>query len=126
MYLCAYSTIQLCCYDSFFVLAGNSFLCFVRTQCTIQLCGCVSFWLWWEIVLKMRTRFYKNILLGYFLWFASRCMFFIKPNTLLRCISLFCMFLLYCTDPQVEVQIRILLNDKYRKSCQNAILSQKR
>ncbi len=26
----------------FFVLAGNSFW-YVRTQCTIQLCGCVSF-----------------------------------------------------------------------------------
>ncbi len=27
----------------FLVLAGNSFWCFVRTQCTIQLCGCVNF-----------------------------------------------------------------------------------
>ena len=27
----------------FLVLAGNSFWCYVRTQCTIQLCGCVSF-----------------------------------------------------------------------------------
>jgi hypothetical protein len=27
---------------------------------------------------------------------------------------------LYRTDPQVEVQIRILLKDKYVKSCQNA------
>ncbi len=26
----------------FFILAGNSFW-YVRTQCTIQLCGCVSF-----------------------------------------------------------------------------------
>jgi len=31
-------------------------------------CGVVSvFWLWREIVLKMRTRFYKKILLGYFI-----------------------------------------------------------
>ena len=66
----------------------------------------------------MRTRFYKKILLGYFLWSASRCVFFIRPNTLLLCIFLFCIFLLYHTDPQVEVQIRILLKDKYRKSCQ--------
>ncbi len=104
----------------FLVLAGNSFWCYVHTQqCTIQLCGCVSFlagnrfqfyiliyleynavvvlcqffgsggkqfltlcmylvyntfvrfchffWLWREIVLKMRTRFYKKILLGYFI-----------------------------------------------------------
>ncbi len=37
-------------------------------------------------------------------------MFFIRPNTLLLSIFLFCIFLLYRTDPQVEVQIRILLN----------------
>jgi hypothetical protein len=31
-------------------------------------CAVVSvFWLWREIVLKMRTRFYKKILLGYFI-----------------------------------------------------------
>ncbi len=31
-------------------------------------CGVVSvFWLWREIVLKMKTRFYKKILLGYFI-----------------------------------------------------------
>ncbi len=27
----------------FLVLAGNSFWRYVRTKCTIQLCGCVSF-----------------------------------------------------------------------------------
>ncbi len=32
-----------------------------------RLCGCVSFWLWWEIIIKMRTPFYKKILLGYFI-----------------------------------------------------------
>jgi hypothetical protein len=31
-------------------------------------CGVVSvFWLWQEIVLKMTKRFYKKILLGYFI-----------------------------------------------------------
>ncbi len=63
---CTQNTIQLWCCVSFLVLAGNSFWCYVRTQCTIQLCSCVSFWLWREIDLKMRTRFYKKILLGYF------------------------------------------------------------
>ncbi len=52
------------------------------------------------------------------LWSASQCVYFIRPNTLLLCIFLFCIFLLYCADSQVEVQIRILLKDKYRKSCQ--------
>ncbi len=36
------------------------------------------------------------------------------------CLFLFCIFLLYHTDPQVKVQIRILLKDKYVKLCQNA------
>ncbi len=27
----------------FLILAGNCFWCYLRTQCTIQLCGCVSF-----------------------------------------------------------------------------------
>ncbi len=52
------------------------------------------------------------------LWSASRCVYFIRPNTLLLCIFLFCIFLLYPADSQVEVQIRILVKDKYRKSCQ--------
>jgi hypothetical protein len=38
---------------------------------------------------------------------------FIRSNTLLHCNFLFCIFLLYRTDLQVEVQIRILLKDKY-------------
>ncbi len=43
---------------------------------------------------------------------------FIRPNTLLLCIFLFCIFLLYRTDLHVEVQIIILLKNKYKKSCQ--------
>jgi hypothetical protein len=43
---------------------------------------------------------------------------FIRPNTLLLCTFLFLIFLLYCTDLQVEVQITILIKGKYRKSCQ--------
>jgi hypothetical protein len=80
-------------------------------------CAVVSvFWLWWEINLKMRTHFYKKSY--WVLSSASRCVYFIRPNTLLLCIFLFCIFLLYRTDSQVEVQIRILLKDKYTKSCQ--------
>ncbi len=45
-------------------------------------------------------------------------MYLRRPNTLLLWIFLFCIFLLYHADSQVEVQIRILLQDKYRKSCQ--------
>ncbi len=97
-------------------------------------CAVVSvFWLWqeivlwWEIVLKMRTPFdflwavsTKKSYWVTLLWSTSRCVYFLSPNTLLLCIFLFCIFFLYRTDPQVEVQIRILLKDKYVKSCQNA------
>ncbi len=79
------------------------------------------FWLWWEIVLwreivlNMRTPF--DFLWAVFMkksywvtlvWSDSWCVYFVRPNTLLLCIFLFCIFLLYHTDPQVEVQIRIL------------------
>ena len=83
------------------------------------ICAVVSFfWLWREIVLKMRTQFIKKILLGYFIKIQNQCEY-IRSNTLLHCNFLFCIFLLYRTDLQVEVQIRILLKDKYVKSCQN-------
>ncbi len=91
------------------------------------------FWLWrkivlWQkIVLKMRTPFdflwavsTKKSYWVTLLWSASQRVYFVRPNTLLLCIFLFCIFLLYCRDPQVEVQIRILLKDKYVKSCRNA------
>ncbi len=82
-------------------------------------CAVVSvFWLWRVIALKMRTRFYKKILLGYFIIIQQPICVFIRPNTLLLCNFLFCIFLLYRADLHVEVQIRILLKDKYRISCQ--------
>jgi hypothetical protein len=40
MYL-EYNIVVVLCW--FFVLAGNCFWCYIRTSCTIQLCGCVSF-----------------------------------------------------------------------------------
>ncbi len=57
------------------------------------------------------SSFYKNILLGYLIMIDSQCVYFVRPNTLWLCIFLFCIFLLYCTAPQVEVQIRILLKE---------------
>ncbi len=41
--LCTWSTIQCGVVLVFLVLAGNSFWCYIHTYCTIQLCGCVSF-----------------------------------------------------------------------------------
>ncbi len=80
---------------------------------TIQLYGWVSFLVVAGNSFQNENRFLQKILLGYFLWSASRCPFFIRPNTFLLCIILLCIFLLYRTDPQVEVKIRILLKDKY-------------
>ncbi len=85
-------------------------------------CGVVSvFWLWRETVLwrdkvlKIRTPFdflwADSTKISYWvtlLWSDSWCVSFVKPNTFLLCIFLFCIFLLSCTDLQVEVQIRIL------------------
>ncbi len=98
----------------FFNLAGNSFWCYLRTYCTIQLCNCVSF-----LVVAGNSFQNENVFLqkkSYWvtlLWSDSRCVYFIRPNTLLLTIVLFCVFLLYRADPQVEVQFRILLKDKY-------------
>ncbi len=118
MYLEYNSVVVLC---QFFGSGGKQFLT-LRTylvyNTVVRLCN--LFWLWWEIVLKMRTCYYKTILLGYFIMIRQRMCVFIRPNTLLLCIFLFCIYLLYHTDLQVEVQIRILLKDKYRKSCKNA------
>ncbi len=86
-------------------------------------CVVVSvFWLWREIVLTMRTCFYGEKNLGYFIMIRQPmlCVYFIRPSTLLLCIFLFCIFLLYHPDPQAEVQIRILLTDIHRKSCQKS------
>ncbi len=88
-------------------------------------CAVVSvFWLWreivlwWEIVLEKRTPFdllwavsTKKSYWVALLWSNSRCVYFVRPNTRLLCIFLFCIFLLYRTDPQVKVQIRILLKE---------------
>jgi hypothetical protein len=127
----------------FLVLAGNRFwfyilmyLEYVQYSCDVVLvfwfwrelvfdvtyklsvqysCAVVSvFLLWQEIVLKMRTRFYKKNLIG-LLYYDPIADVYVRPNTLLLCIFLFYIFLLYRTDLQVEVQIRILLKDKYRK-----------
>ncbi len=71
------------------------------------MCGCVIFWLWWEIFLKMRTLFdflwavsTKKIYWVTLLWSASRCVYFIRPTTLLLCIFLFCIYI-SCT-PQIH------------------------
>ncbi len=124
MYL-EYNTVVALCW--FFGSGGKKFL-MLHTYLVYNtvVCSCVSFWLWREIVLKMRTPFdflwavsTKKSYWVTLLWSTSQCVYFVRPNTLLLCIFLFYIFLLYRTDPQVEVQIRILFKDKYMKLCQN-------
>ncbi len=102
------------------IVFGITYVCSVQYTCVV-----VSvFWLsreivlWWEIVLKMRTPFdflwavsTKKSFWVTLLWSDSQCVYFVRPNTLLLGSFLFCIFLLYRTDPQVEVQIRILLKE---------------
>ncbi len=136
-----------CCLCQFLVLAGNRFWFYILTylEYNTVVALCEVFWFWREIVfgvtyvlsvqyscavvslLVVAGNSSQNentfwILIGWdtLLWSASRCVYFIRPNTLLLCIFLFCIFILYRADPQVEVQIRILLKDKYVKLCQNA------
>jgi hypothetical protein len=97
------------------IIFGVTYVLSVQYSCAV-----VSvFWFWREIVLKMRTCFYKKNLIGllYYDPLANVCISYLRPNTLLLCIFLFCIFLLYHADSQVEVQIRILLKDKYGKLC---------
>ncbi len=79
----------------------------------MQLCGCVSFSVMAGNSYQNENTFLQKSYWVTFLRSASWCLFFIRPNTLLLCISLFCIFLLYRTDPQVEVHIRIYYYDKY-------------
>ncbi len=82
----------------------------------MQLCGCVSFWVVVENSSQNENTFW--ILIGLLCYDSLADVYFIRPNTLLLCIFLFCIFLLYRTDPQVEAWIRLLLKDKYVKLCQ--------
>jgi hypothetical protein len=83
-------------------------------------CGRKKFSKWEHLLISYEQFPQKKSYWITLLWFASRCVYSIRPDNLLLRIFLICTFLLYCTDPQVEVQIRILLKDKYVKLCQNA------
>ncbi len=93
-YTCAVSCV------SFLVMAGNSVVVGNSSQ------NENTFWF-------PMSSFYKKNLKGllYYDLIADMCTYFVRPNSLLLCIFLFWIFLLYCTDPQVEVRIRILLKE---------------
>ncbi len=85
------------------IVFGVTYVLSVRYSCAF-----VSvFWLWREKFSKWEHVSTKKSYWVTLLWSASQCVYFIRPNTLLLCIFLFCIFLLYHADPQVEVQIRL-------------------
>jgi hypothetical protein len=117
-----YLPYQLCCCVFFFVLAGNSFglhrsvfwlwgnsfRCYLLIYHTS--CAVVSvFWLRREIVFSC-TVFKKDSYLGSLIEreSASKCVYFVRSNTLLLCISLLCIYLLYHTNPQTHRLDRFL------------------
>ncbi len=86
----------------FLVVEGNSFrcyLCIYHTNCAV-----VSvFWLRQEIVFGCTVSKKDTYLVSLIeRESASKCVYFVRSNTLLLCISLLCIYLLYHTDPQTH------------------------
>ncbi len=87
---------------SFLDVAGNSFRCYLltdHTSCAVVL----VFWLQWEIVfgctVSEKDSYSVSLLERES---ASKCVYFVRSNTLLLCISLLFIYLLYRTDPQTH------------------------
>jgi hypothetical protein len=87
---------------SFLVVAGNSFRCYLLIYHTS--CAVVSvLWLWREIVFGCTFCKKDSYLVCLIVReSASKCVYFVRSNTLLLCISLLCIYLLYRTDPQTH------------------------
>ncbi len=61
------------------------------------------FWLWWEVVFGLtvsKKDSYSVSLIER--EYTSKCVYFVRSNTLLLCICLLFIYLLYCTDPWEE------------------------
>jgi hypothetical protein len=93
---------------SFLVLAGNSCRCYLLIYHTS--CAIVSvFWLRQEIVFGCTVSKIDSYLVSLIeRESASICVYCVRSNTLLLCISLLCVYLLYCTDPQTHRLDRFL------------------
>ncbi len=83
-------------------MAGNGFRCYLLTYHTSR--AVVSlFWLRREIVFGCtvsKKDFYSISLIER--ESASKFVYFVRSNTLLLCISLLCIYVLYRTDPQTH------------------------
>ncbi len=107
---------------SFLVVAGNSFRFYLltyHTSCAVE----SVFWLWREIDIGCTV--YKKDSYSHSLIereSASKCVYFVRSNTLLLCYSLLCIYLLgtvhihritdqrlFCQQPQLDVVRRMRL-----------------
>jgi hypothetical protein len=97
-FICAFWFAQI----SFLVGAGNSFICYLLIYHTS--CAVVSvFWLLQEIVfgctVSTTDSYWVSLIERES---ASKYVYFVRSNTLLLCISLLCIYILYRTDPQTH------------------------
>ncbi len=86
------------CTSLFFGCGGKSFWCYFLTYHTS--CAVVSvFWLWWEIVFGYSvSKKDSNSVSLIERQTASKCAYFVRSNTLLLCVSLLSIYLLYQKD----------------------------
>jgi hypothetical protein len=80
------------------------------TYLPYQLCHCVSFLVVEGKVFGCTVSKKDSYLVSLIIEreSASKCVYFIRSNTLLLCISLLCIYLLYHTDPQTHRLDRFL------------------
>jgi hypothetical protein len=83
-------------------VAGNSFRCYLLIYRT-SFAFVSVFWLQREIVfsctVSKKDSYWDSLIEREF---ASKCVYFVRSNTLLLCISLLCIYLLYRTNPQTH------------------------
>jgi hypothetical protein len=87
---------------NFLVVAGNSFRCYLLTYHTS--CAVVTvFLVRGEIVFGCTVSKKDSYSISLIeRESASKCVYFVRSNTLLLCISLLCIYLVYRTDPQTH------------------------
>ena len=93
----------------FLVVTGKRFSCYFLIYHTS--CAVVSvFWLWREIVFgcTVSKKDSYSVSLIEVESTSKCCVYFIRSNTLLLCISLLCIYLLFRTDPQTHRLDRFL------------------
>ncbi len=87
---------------SFLVVAGNSFRCYFityHTSCAVVSVFCLRRETVFGCTVSKKDSYLVSLIEGES---ASKCVYFVRSNTLLLCSSLLCIYLLYRTDPQTH------------------------